>query len=44
MLPRCVVFNSVSVDGAIKDFDLNIALHYEVLGKIDVLSVRRITQ
>jgi 2,5-diamino-6-(ribosylamino)-4(3H)-pyrimidinone 5'-phosphate reductase len=34
MLPRVVVFNSVSVDGAIKDFDVNIALHYEVLGKI----------
>jgi 2,5-diamino-6-(ribosylamino)-4(3H)-pyrimidinone 5'-phosphate reductase len=34
MLPRVVVFNSVSVDGAIKDFDVNIALHYEVLGQI----------
>jgi 2,5-diamino-6-(ribosylamino)-4(3H)-pyrimidinone 5'-phosphate reductase len=32
MLPNVVVYNSVSVDGAIKDFDVNIALHYEVLG------------
>jgi 2,5-diamino-6-(ribosylamino)-4(3H)-pyrimidinone 5'-phosphate reductase len=34
MLPKVVVYNSVSVDGAIKDFDVNIALHYEVLGRL----------
>ncbi|MGD6850618.1 MAG: RibD family protein [Candidatus Bathyarchaeia archaeon] len=33
MLPKVVVYNSVSVDGAIKDFDVDIALHYEVLGR-----------
>ena len=30
MLPKVVVYNSVSVDGAIKDFDVDVALHYEV--------------
>ncbi|MCL4429119.1 MAG: RibD family protein [Candidatus Bathyarchaeota archaeon] len=34
MLPKVVVYNSVSVDGAIKDFDVDIALHYEVAGAI----------
>jgi 2,5-diamino-6-(ribosylamino)-4(3H)-pyrimidinone 5'-phosphate reductase len=34
MLPKVIVYNSVSVDGAIKDFDVDIALHYEVLGKL----------
>ncbi len=34
MLPKVVVYNSVSVDGAIKDFDVNVALHYEVAGRI----------
>jgi len=34
MLPKVVVYNSVSVDGAIKDFELDIALHYEVAGRI----------
>ncbi len=34
MLPKVVVYNSVSVDGAIKDFDVDIALHYEVAGGI----------
>ncbi len=34
MLPKVVVYNSVSVDGAIKDFDVDIALHYEVLGRL----------
>ena len=33
MLPKVVVYNSVSVDGAIKDFDVDIALHYEVAGR-----------
>ena len=34
MLPKVVVYNSVSVDSAIKDFDVDIALHYEVAGTI----------
>ncbi len=34
MLPKVVVYNSVSVDGAIKDFDVDVALHYEVAGRI----------
>ncbi len=33
-MPKVVVYNSVSVDGAIKDFDVDIALHYEVAGAI----------
>ena len=33
MLPKVIVYNSVSVDGAIKDFDVDIALHYAVLGR-----------
>ncbi|MCW3983043.1 MAG: RibD family protein [Candidatus Bathyarchaeota archaeon] len=35
MLPKVVVYNSVSVDGAIKDFDVDIALHYKVASRID---------
>jgi 2,5-diamino-6-(ribosylamino)-4(3H)-pyrimidinone 5'-phosphate reductase len=34
MLPKVVLYNSVSVDGAIKDFDVDIALHYQVAGRI----------
>jgi 2,5-diamino-6-(ribosylamino)-4(3H)-pyrimidinone 5'-phosphate reductase len=34
MLPKVVVYNSVSLDGSIKDFDVDIALHYEVLGQM----------
>ena len=34
MLPKVIVYNSVSIDGAIKDFDVDIALHYEVLGRL----------
>jgi 2,5-diamino-6-(ribosylamino)-4(3H)-pyrimidinone 5'-phosphate reductase len=34
MLPKVIVYNSVSVDGAIKDFDVDIALHYETLGRL----------
>jgi len=34
MLPKVVICNSVSVDGSIKDFDVDIALHYEVLGRL----------
>ncbi|MGD6807149.1 MAG: RibD family protein [Candidatus Bathyarchaeia archaeon] len=34
MLPKVVVYNSVSVDGAIKDFDIDVGLHYQVAGSI----------
>ncbi len=34
MLPKLILFNSVSVDAAIKDFPVDVALHYEVAGKI----------
>lgn len=33
MLPKVIMYNSVSVDGAIKDFDVNIQLHYAVAGR-----------
>lgn len=36
MLPKVVVFNSVSVDGSIKDFDVDVALHYEVLDRVGI--------
>lgn len=39
MLPKVVVYNSVSVDGSIKDFNLDIALHYEVLGKLGLVAL-----
>jgi hypothetical protein len=28
------MFNTISIDGKIKDFELDIGLHYEVAGKI----------
>jgi 2,5-diamino-6-(ribosylamino)-4(3H)-pyrimidinone 5'-phosphate reductase len=34
MLPKVVVYNSVSVDGAVRDFDVNVALHYEMIDKV----------
>jgi 2,5-diamino-6-(ribosylamino)-4(3H)-pyrimidinone 5'-phosphate reductase len=34
MLPKIVIYNTVSLDGAIKDFNVDIALHYEVAGRI----------
>jgi len=33
MLPRIIVHNSVSLDGSIKDFELDIGLHYELADK-----------
>jgi 2,5-diamino-6-(ribosylamino)-4(3H)-pyrimidinone 5'-phosphate reductase len=39
MLPKVVVYNSVSVDGAIKDFDIDVALHYEVADLIGAQSM-----
>ncbi len=34
MLPKVVIYNTISLDGAIKDFTVDIALHYEVAGRI----------
>ncbi len=34
MFPRVIMFNTISVDGSIKDFELDLGLHYEVAGKI----------
>jgi 2,5-diamino-6-(ribosylamino)-4(3H)-pyrimidinone 5'-phosphate reductase len=35
MLPKVVIYDSVSVDGAIKDFDVNVPLHYMVAGRFE---------
>jgi 2,5-diamino-6-(ribosylamino)-4(3H)-pyrimidinone 5'-phosphate reductase len=34
MLPRVIMHNTVSLDGAIKDFEMDLGLHYELAGKI----------
>jgi 2,5-diamino-6-(ribosylamino)-4(3H)-pyrimidinone 5'-phosphate reductase len=34
MCPRVIVYNSVSLDGSIKDFELDIGLHYEIADKL----------
>ena len=34
MFPRVIMYNTISLDGSIKDFELNIGLHYEVADKI----------
>jgi len=34
MSPKVIVYNSVSLDGAIKDFDVNIQLHYAIAGRL----------
>lgn len=34
MLPKLIIYNSVSIDGAVKDFDVNVPLHYMVASKI----------
>lgn len=34
MLPRVIMHNTVSLDGAINDFEIDIGLHYELAGKI----------
>jgi 2,5-diamino-6-(ribosylamino)-4(3H)-pyrimidinone 5'-phosphate reductase len=34
MLPKVIIFNTISIDGAIKDFDINIPLHYEVASQL----------
>jgi 2,5-diamino-6-(ribosylamino)-4(3H)-pyrimidinone 5'-phosphate reductase len=33
MLPRAVMFNTVSIDGSTRDFELDLGLHYEVADK-----------
>ncbi len=33
-MPKVIVYNSVSVDGAIRDFEVNMELHYEIAEKI----------
>ncbi len=34
MLPRLIVHNTISLDGSVKDFELDIGLHYEVADRI----------
>ncbi len=34
MLPRVIMHNTISLDGAIKDFEVDLGLHYELAGKI----------
>ncbi|MCW4009399.1 MAG: RibD family protein [Candidatus Bathyarchaeota archaeon] len=34
MSPRVIMFNTISADGSIKDFELDIGLHYEIADKI----------
>ena len=34
MMPKVIIYNSVSVDGAIKDFEVDVQLHYAVAGEI----------
>ena len=34
MSPRVIMYNTISLDGSIKDFELDIGLHYEVADKI----------
>jgi 2,5-diamino-6-(ribosylamino)-4(3H)-pyrimidinone 5'-phosphate reductase len=33
-MPRVIVFNTISIDGSIKDFELDIGLHYEIADRI----------
>jgi 2,5-diamino-6-(ribosylamino)-4(3H)-pyrimidinone 5'-phosphate reductase len=32
--PKLIMFNTISIDGSIKDFELDVGLHYEVADKI----------
>ncbi len=45
MLPKVVIYDSVSVDGAIKGFDVNIPLHYMIAGRFsaDAMLVGSVT-
>jgi 2,5-diamino-6-(ribosylamino)-4(3H)-pyrimidinone 5'-phosphate reductase len=33
MLPKVIMFNTISLDGALKDFEVNIGLHYQIAGQ-----------
>ncbi len=33
-MPKVIMFNTISVDGSVKDFELDIGLHYEVADRI----------
>lgn len=33
MSPRVIMFNTISIDGSIRDFELDLGLHYEVADK-----------
>jgi 2,5-diamino-6-(ribosylamino)-4(3H)-pyrimidinone 5'-phosphate reductase len=35
MLPKVIIYNSVSVDGAVKDFEVNIPLHYMIAARFE---------
>jgi 2,5-diamino-6-(ribosylamino)-4(3H)-pyrimidinone 5'-phosphate reductase len=34
MSPRVIMYNSVSIDGSVKDFELDVGLHYELADKV----------
>jgi 2,5-diamino-6-(ribosylamino)-4(3H)-pyrimidinone 5'-phosphate reductase len=34
MQPRVIMYNTISVDGSIKDFELDLGLHYEIADKV----------
>jgi len=33
MLPKVIMFNTISLDGALKDFEIDIGLHYRIAGQ-----------
>jgi 2,5-diamino-6-(ribosylamino)-4(3H)-pyrimidinone 5'-phosphate reductase len=33
MLPRVIMFNTISMDGALRDFEIDIGLHYRIAGR-----------
>ena len=33
MLPKVIMFNTISLDGALKDFEMDIGLHYQIAGQ-----------
>jgi 2,5-diamino-6-(ribosylamino)-4(3H)-pyrimidinone 5'-phosphate reductase len=35
MLPKVIMHNTISLDGALKDFDLDIGLHYQIAGQYE---------
>ena len=32
MLPKVIMHNSISLDGSVKDFEVNMGLHYQIAG------------